>query len=102
MSIEILFDYIAYPSPKKALLFQSGNEYVFDKNNGYSGWSKVEKVEIIIGESDTSYITELKEYRECDTNDSDYGKMKLLPLGYHKSRLLKWLHTPGEQLSLFK
>lgn len=95
--MEILHNYNPYPVPRRALLYQTGNEYILDKETGLSGWTKIEKEAIIIGEDDTCYITELKEHTVCDTTEADYGETKLLPLGYHKSRLIRWLDIAAER-----
>lgn len=99
--MKIEYNFKPYLQPKIALYFQTGNDYIKDPETGLIGWSKVIREVIVIGEDDTSYIEYLKEYRNCDTWDKDYGKISLLPIGFHKSRLFKWLPTPGQQLILF-
>lgn len=99
--MKVEYNFKPYLQPKTALYYQTGNDYGKDPETGLLGWSKVVKETIVIGEDDTSYVEYLKEYRNCDTWDKDYGKISLLPIGFHKSRLLKLLPTPGQQLMLF-
>lgn len=97
----LIFNYKPYSIPKKALYSQTGNEYIVDKKTGYLGWSIIEKEAIVIGEDEIFFVTELKKHQVCDTTDSHYGKTVLLPIGFHKSRLIEWLPLPGDQLELF-
>lgn len=87
-----------YDKPKKAVYFMSGNKYEKDAITGLYGWSKIILEVNVIGEDDTHYITEIKKYRNCDIWDKDYKKNCMIPLGFHKSRLIKW---KNEQLKLF-
>ena len=98
--MKVQYNYKPYKSPKKAIYFQSGNEYIFDKKTGYFGWSEIKCEAIVIGETDDSYIKEIIQSKGCDTTQPDYGKVILLPLGFHKSRLIEFLSMPGEQLRL--
>lgn len=99
--MEVLHNFKPYQKPKKAQYYQTGNDYIKDPATGLLGWSKIIVETLVIGENDMCYIEVLKEYRNCDTWDKDYGKISLLPLGFHKSRLIKWIPTTGQQLSLF-
>lgn len=99
--MKVEYNFKPYPEPKKALYYQTGNDYIKDPVTGLLGWSKVVVETVVIGEDDTSYVEHLKEYRNCDTCDRDYGKVSLLPIGFHKSRLIKWIPTSGQQLELF-
>jgi hypothetical protein len=99
--MKVLYNYKPFPKPKKALYFQTGNNYIKDFKTGVLGWSREEKEVIVIGEDNTCYITELKKHIICDTTCPDYGKTVLLPIGFHKSRLIKWMQLPAEQLELF-
>lgn len=100
--MRILYNYKPYDKHKKARYFQTGNEYIKDSVTGLLGWSKVEVETTVIGEDDTAYIETLKEFKCCDTDEPDYGEVVLLPLGFHKSRLLEWLKLPGQQLAMFE
>lgn len=100
--MRVLYNYKPYDKPKKARYFQTGNDYIKDSITGLLGWSKVEVETFVIGEDEDSYIEQLKEYRCCDTTEPDYGEVVQLTLGFHKSRLLKWLKLPGEQLEMFE
>jgi hypothetical protein len=94
-------NFVPYPLPKRALFYQTGNDYIKNTTTGLLGWSKIEIEVEVIGEDDTCFVTELKKHRISDTTDKDYGKIVLLPLGFHKSRLIKWIPIPGQQLLLF-
>lgn len=94
--MEVLYNYKPYDKPRKARYFQSGNEYDLKK-----GWSRVEIETIVIGEDEHSYIERLQEHTCCDTTEPNYGKVVLLPVGFHKTRLLEWIKLPGQQLTLF-
>lgn len=99
--MKVEYNFKPYSKPMKALYYQTGNDYVKDKLTGLFGWSRIIVETVVIGEDDTSYIEILKEYRNCDTWDKNYGEVSLLPLGFHKSRLIKWIPMTGLQLSLF-
>ena len=99
--MKVEYNFKPYLQPKTALYYQTGNDYIKDPVTGLLGWSKIVVETLVIGEDDTSYVEILKEHRNCDTWDKDYGKISLLPLGFHKSRLIKWIPTPGQQLLLF-
>lgn len=94
--MKVLYNYKPYDKARKARYFQSGNEY--DKKKG---WSRVEIETIVIGEDEHNYIEKLQEHACCDTTKPNYGDVVLLPLGFHKSRLLEWLKFPCQQLTLF-
>lgn len=100
--MEVIFDYKPYPRPKKAKYYETGNDYILDPKTGLCGWSKIEKEALVIGETDDSFITVLKEHVNSDTWEKDYGETCLLPLGFHKSRLINWIPSIGDQLRLFE
>lgn len=100
--MKVEYNFKRYEQSKKAMYYLTGHDYEIDPVTGLYGWSKIVKEAIVIGEDDTSYIEILKEDRNCDTWDKDYGTVSLLPLGFHKSRLIKWLPMPGRQLMLFE
>jgi hypothetical protein len=97
----VLYNFKPYSKPKKALYYQTGHEYIKDSTTGILGWSRIPVETIVIGENDTCYIEKLMEHECCNTDEPDYGEIVLLPHGFHKSRLLRWIDLPGEQLSLF-
>jgi hypothetical protein len=99
--MKTLYDYKPYAQPQKAKYLHPVNEYINDSVTGGFRWATKEVETLVIGETDTSYIVQLKEYRECDSNESDYGQVVLLPLGFHKSRLVEFSHL-GVQLELFQ
>lgn len=100
--MKILYNYRAFSKAKSAIYIETGNDYIKDATTGLHGWCRMEKNAIVIGEDDTCFITELREHTVCDTFHPDYGKKVLLPIGFHKSRLLNWLTLPGDQLQLFE
>lgn len=68
---------VLYPFPKKAIF------RVECKSGKYelpTGWRQVEEEYNVIGEDDTSYIYELRK-----------SESKVLPLGVHKSRLVRFV-----------
>jgi len=87
--IPILYDFAKYDSPRKGL-------FRVEKYNGeYSSegvWEIEEKELIIIGEIDINYVEKLVTYNE------NKNKTYLLPIGVHKSRLIKWCNI---QLTMF-
>lgn len=99
--MEILYNYIPYKHPKLGVFSITGDKWVDNPERGYGGWEVIEREEYIIGESDDSYTTKLVKHRICDTSAPNYNETVLLPLGIHKSRLIKWKTSPGDQLKLF-
>jgi len=85
----ILYDFVKYDSPRKGL-------FRVEKHNGAytleGGWEFEEKELIIIGEIDINYVEKLVPYNE------NKNKICLLPIGVHKSRLIKWCNI---QLTIF-
>lgn len=85
-TLPIAGDYQAYDNPKKCLYKCPDGKY-----NYISGWD-TPKETMVIGETEHCYIYELRPI-------SDFNVFKyLLPIGFHKSRLIKWLPT---QLQMF-
>lgn len=87
--------------PKKALFESGGGEYIKCDETGLLIFSMPIEEAIVIGENNDSFVYELIPTKVSDTNNKHYGKTCLLPLGFHKSRLVKWIPIPGQQLSLF-
>lgn len=85
--------YKQYLTPKKACFFETGDKYILNKNE-VSGWEKIYVEAIVIGEDDQTYITRFVEHKICDANDPKYGDTVLIPLGFHKTRFVKWLLEP--------
>ena len=95
-NLPILYDYVPYETPKKGL-------FNLEKENGsYTlpyGWEKEQIEFLIIGEDNTSYIYKLKESGHGEWVGNEVIKHRyILPLGIHKSRLIKWTNN---QLTLF-
>lgn len=99
--MEILYNFKPYAMPKKALFKSGGGEYLKCDETGLLIFSMPIEEAIVIGEADDSFVCKLIESKVCDTNNKNYGKPCLLPIGFHKSRLVKWIPVPGQQLSLF-
>lgn len=90
--LPIIGEFEAYEFPKKAIYNLDANEYVLG-----IGWLQVEKETTVIGEDKDCYIEELRPVSE-PTKFSNKIKF-LLPIGFHKSRLIRWLPT---QIEMFK
>lgn len=90
----ILYEYIAYEFPRLAEYRQETNVYEFPY-----GWITEAKQVLVIGETDTSFVTKLKhsEHGECDEKRILYKY--ILPMGFHKTRFIRWFDT---QLTFFK
>lgn len=96
IKIGVLAEYIwtRYDSPRRALYIPVSDKYTIEK-----GWSGDPEEVTVIGEDDFMYIT------GTYITDAEWWKANKVPvypveapLGFHKSRLVKWLPT---QLSLF-
>lgn len=90
----ILYDFVAYDFPKLATFNYPGNEYNLKKN----GWQDFPKTVLVIGEDKNCYITNLCQSEHEEWNDKRILYKYILPLGFHKSRFIRWEDT---QLTLF-
>lgn len=90
--MEILYNYQPYQIPKQGV-FNVSFEYGHNENGVLDMIQKSETAQII-GETDDQYINELKPCSNIFGGVPD----SLLPLGFHKTRLLRWLPV---QTSLF-
>lgn len=99
--MKVEYNFKPYKVPKKAIYYVNGNDYIKDPTTGLLGWSRIERESLVIGEDDLCFVTEIVRHINCDTSEPDYGKLCLLPMGFHKSRLIKWISSPGDQLELF-
>lgn len=78
-----------YEIPRTGIFMQDNNIY-----SPINGWGYIEVTETIIGEDEHLYI-----YRWLTTdwgewvNDQVITTWHHIPLGYHKSRLIKWVPT---------
>lgn len=91
-----IYNYQPYPTPKVGLFSvnKTPSEYRLP-----GGWVQEEKEHTIIGETDEHYITELKPTKTGFwEDDKRWTERYLLPLGPHKSRLVKWV---AGQLQMF-
>jgi hypothetical protein len=94
--VVILYGFKKYPQPRKAL-------FLVDKEDGgYSlpgGWETELEEILIIGESNNCFVHRLLETERGEWVGKKVVKTKLvLPIGVHKSRLVRW--TSG-QLEIF-
>ena len=89
----ILYDFVSYDTPRLAIYHHPGNIYKLP-----GGWIDEKKELLIIGETKDSYITELRESERGEWTDKRILYKYILPLGFHKSRFIKWEET---QLTLF-
>ncbi len=90
----ILYDYVPFDTPRLATYSSSGDEYDLEKG----GWVNFPKTVLVIGETKDSYITKLSDAEHGEWIDKRILYKYILPLGFHKTRLIKWEDT---QLSLF-
>lgn len=87
--LPIIGEFKAFEIPKKCIYNLDANKYLLG-----TGWLQVEKETTVIGEDRDSYIEELRPV--SDPNKYSNKKKYLLPLGFHKSRLIRWLPTQIE------
>ena len=87
--MEILYNYKPYDHPKECIYYVTGEKYSLPE-----GWEKIKTKATVIGETELWFITRLM---PTTLNHPPHTKV-VLPIGFHKSRLIKWLPT---QLSLF-
>lgn len=87
------YNFVPYDVPRLATYNHPGNEYKFP-----IGWIDIPKTVLVIGETKDSYITELKNADHGEWTDKKILYKYILPMGFHKSRFLKWEDT---QLTLF-
>ena len=95
--LKTLYNYIAYDCPRRGIfsVMKNPNEYKMP-----NGWVQVEVERIIIGEDDDCYVEQLlKTERGEWVGEVVVEKKYILPIGLHKSRLVRWIG--GDQLSLF-
>ncbi len=92
--METLCNFQSYPYPKKGLFNITTDEYKFP-----DGWVLKREIEIIIGETDDTYVNKLIESEHGEWVGNTVVKHKyILPIGIHKSRFIEWQES---QLSLF-
>jgi hypothetical protein len=94
--MKVAWPIVLYPYPQKGIFRvpRPSGEYKIPE-----GLLQDEKEFIIIGEDDHCYIQEIKEF-ECGYYEGDVvvKKKSLLPMGVHKSRLVRW--TTNVQLTI--
>ena len=91
--MEIAYNYKPYIIPKLGIFNVHTDEYKLP-----GGWVQKEEEIEIIGETDDDYIHRLFETEYEDCRKANYKQKYIMPLGIHKTRLLKWLPN---QLKLF-
>lgn len=89
----ILYNFIQYDTPRYATYNHPTNEYELLK-----GWLSEPKTVLVIGETKDTFVTELKPSEHGEWTEKKILYKYILPLGFHKSRLIKWEET---QLTLF-
>lgn len=87
--MEILYNYKPYEQAKDCLYNAEGDTFNFPQ-----GWAQIETQATVIGETETCYVTRLLP----TTLSQPPHTRVILPIGFHKARLIKRLPT---QLSLF-
>lgn len=85
--------FTAYPIPKLGEFKITSDRY------GENGWELDIKKAMIIGETASYYVTELRplSFDEWVGNDV-VTRQSIVHIGFHKSRFMKWIDT---QLELF-
>jgi len=85
----ILYNFVKYDVPRKAIYEQDTNKY---KN----GWVQKEVETTVIGEAKQTYVERLLESSSGEwVGDKVVTKEFILPLGFHKSRLVRWVDAPA-------
>lgn len=92
--MNVLYGFKKYSLPKKGVFSIETNKYYIK-----IGWINTTEESIIIGETDDCYIHKLinSEHGIWEGENVKIEKY-ILPIGYHKTRLVTWLNN---QLSLF-
>lgn len=92
----ILYGYVQYTTPRVGLFAITGDKYELA-----TGWQRIEKSLVIIGEDSTAYVEKLVETGHGEWVGETIVQYKYtLPVGVHKSRLIRWLDEPI-QLTMF-
>jgi hypothetical protein len=87
MDVPILYNYKPFPKYKFGLFNIHTDVYKLP-----GGWVQKQEEYLIIGEDDTAYITKLQESTQGEwIGDKIVESTFILPLGIHKSRLIKWI-----------
>lgn len=89
----VLYDFKPFEFPRMVTYNHPGNEYKLP-----IGWIDIPKSVFVIGETKDSFITELRLAEHGEWTDKRILYKYILPLGFHKSRFVKWEET---QLRLF-
>ncbi|MEO7176734.1 MAG: hypothetical protein ABIV51_12510 [Saprospiraceae bacterium] len=81
-----LYNYKPYPSPKIGIFSVDTNKYQFPE-----GWVQRHERAVIIGEDDSCFVHRLKKSGHGEWVGEKVIKYKyILPIGYHKTRLVRW------------
>lgn len=87
MELSILYNYIPYEVPKLGVFNITSGEYKLP-----NGWLLNQDEILIIGETDDCYIAKLQPASHGEWVGEEVKKIEyILPLGVHKSRLVKWI-----------
>ncbi len=81
-----------YKTPRKAIYNSPEGKY-----HPVKGWLQVEREVLVLGETDSIYITEIRESSLTHNDELGcYTSQYCFPVGFHKSRLVKWVTTQLE------
>lgn len=87
MATKVLYNYIPYEVPKLGVFNITTGEYKLP-----GGWLLRQDQILIIGESDDCFIEKLQPSSHGEwVGDTVIQTEYILPLGIHKSRLVKWI-----------
>jgi len=93
---KIEYGYKAYQTPRRALFLVEKKDGKYSLPNG---WEREHEEVVVIGETDIWYVYEIQEFSYGEwIGKKVVQKNCLLPIGIHKTRLVKWLDG---QLILF-
>jgi hypothetical protein len=94
-NLQYLHGLFLYEHPKNAIYRETTNEY----DSARGGWISIEKQATVIGEDEHFYVT--RTVNTCEYNFTPNDTIKgnfLYGIGFHKSRLVKFVET---QLEMF-
>ncbi len=87
-SLGVLYNYQKYETEKKGIFRITTNQYKLPE-----GWVCKEEELTIIGETDDSYVEKLVPSESGEwVGDVVLSYNYILPIGVHKSRLVRWTH----------
>lgn len=94
--MEILYNYKPYDKPRKGVFLIETKEYKLP-----GGWVRAQTEATVIGECDEVYVEYLKPTSHGEWVGNEVIQHEyILPLGFHKSRLVRWVDEPQLQLAI--